>query len=74
VVKVKNFNQIIQGIVMIIIGVCLLFTWKQFALEIAKHCANYTKSSELFVKIIFHLISIVAILGGTFLIFKFFRS
>jgi uncharacterized membrane protein HdeD (DUF308 family) len=70
----KDINQIIQGIVMLIIGICLLFTWKQFALEIAKYTTKYTQASENMVKIGFYFIGSVAILGGILLIIRFLRS
>ncbi len=56
---------------MLIIGVCLLFTWKQFALQIATYSVKYTKSSEIFVKICFYFIGITFIIGGVLLIIRF---
>ena len=70
----NSINDLIQGIVISIIGLCLILKWDKFADEIAKFSVKHGRPQEVTIRVGFYLIGIVFIIGGIRLIYKFFVS
>ena len=46
--KMKSITNLIDGIVIIIIGICTPFLWKRFAIEVQKfNFVKYAKPQEI---------------------------
>ena len=69
----KDIIDLIEGIVIVIIGTCTLFLWKKFAIEVQKFSfVKYGKPQEIGLRIGFYVIGFSFILGGIYLIYKYF--
>ena len=66
-------NNLIQGLILLILGICLVLTWKKFSIEVAKYSIKYTKNIEFGTQICFYVIGISFVIGGLILIYKFFK-
>lgn len=70
----KNYNDLIQGVVIIVIGMIIILSWKKFSIEIAKYSIRYSKNIELGVRVCLYIIGLAGIIGGFVLLYKFFRN
>jgi len=67
-------GDLLQSIIFSIIGIVLVFSWKQFAVNISKYnFAKFGRPQELLIQVLFYAIGAVFIVGGIFSIFKIFK-
>jgi len=71
----RDMLNLIEGLVMVNIGVYSFFLWKRLAVEVQKFSfVKYGKFQEIGIRACFYFIGIVFILSGIHTVYKFFTK